>query len=194
MFDVRNRARTELLKLLLRFFFSESRVVRIHRQPVRHLRAFDARDGVCQAKTSDPAPGCAPGTVPRLQSTLSGKCYVIDGDTIQIGTVRLRLAGIDAPELEHPWGKKAKWELVRLCKGQIITAKIEPDISYDRVVATCFLPDGRDLSAEMVRSGHALDWTKFSGGKYAHLEPSDARKKHWKAAARQRGQMHIFNK
>lgn len=130
----------------------------------------------------------------KLETTLTGKCYVVDGDTIQIGKVRLRLAGIDAPELEHPWGKKAKWELVKLCKGNTITAKFEPDISYDRVVATCYLPDGRDLSAEMVRIGLALDWPKFSAGKYTHLEPEGIRKKHWKAAARQRGHMHIFNK
>lgn len=128
------------------------------------------------------------------ETTLTGKCYVVDGDTIRIGEVRLRLAGIDAPELEHPWGIKAKWELIHLCKGQIITAEIEPEMSYDRLVATCFLPDGRDLSAEMVRRGMALDWTKFSGGKYKHLEPEGVRKKHWKAAARQRGHMHVFNK
>lgn len=128
------------------------------------------------------------------ETTLTGKCYVVDGDTIRIGKVSLRLAGIDAPELEHPWGKKAKWELVHLCKGQTITAEIEPEMSYDRVVATCYLPDGRDLSAEMVRRGMALDWPKFSGGKYAHLEPEGVRKKHWKAAARQRGHMHVFHK
>lgn len=129
-----------------------------------------------------------------LETTLTGKCYVVDGDTIRIGKINLRLAGIDAPELEHPWGKKAKWELVQLCKGQVITAEIEPEISYDRLVATCFLPDGRDLSAEMVKRGMALDWPKFSGGKYSHLEPDGIRKKHWKAAARQRGHMAVFNK
>ena len=90
--------------------------------------------------------------------TISGKCYVIDGDTIKIGQMRLRLAGIDAPELNHPWGKKAKWELVAMCEAAKFMARIEPDISYDRLVATCFLPDGRDLSAEMVRKGLALDW------------------------------------
>lgn len=126
--------------------------------------------------------------------TLSGKCYVVDGDTIRIGKINIRLAGIDAPELEHPWGQKSKWELVRLCKGQVITAELEPDISYDRVVATCFLPDGRDLSAEMVKAGLAIDWPKFSGGKYSEFEPDGVRKKHWKAAARQRGHMHVFNK
>lgn len=131
---------------------------------------------------------------PPKHSTLTGKCYVVDGDTIRIGKVVLRLAGIDAPELDHPWGQKAKWALVQLCRGQEIRAELEPDISYDRVVATCYLPDGRDLSAEMVKLGLALDWPKFSGGKYAHLEPDGARKKHWKAAARQRGHMRIFNK
>lgn len=127
-------------------------------------------------------------------STVVGTCYVVDGDTIRIGDVSLRLAGIDAPELDHPWGQKAKWELAKLCKGQTITARIEPMISYDRLVATCYLPDGRDLSAEMVSRGLALDWPKFSAGKYAHLEPSGIRRKHWKAAARQRGHMHIFNR
>ncbi len=110
-------------------------------------------------------------TRPVKTKTISGKCRVIDGDTIHIGNVRIRLAGIDAPELEHFWGQKAKWELVALCKGKKVTARLEPDLSYDRVVATCFLPDGRDLSAEMVKMGLALDWAKFSGGKYAPYEP-----------------------
>lgn len=127
-------------------------------------------------------------------SSLTGNCYVVDGDTIQIGKVRIRLAGIDAPELEHPWGVKAKWTLVGLCKGQIVRAEFEPYISYDRVVATCYLPDGRDLGAEMVRLGMALDWPKFSGGKYAEFEPEGVRRKHWKAAARQRGDMYTFHR
>lgn len=127
-------------------------------------------------------------------STVTGRCYVIDGDTIQIGNVRLRLAGIDAPELDHPWGKAAKGTLMTLCKGHMVRAEISPELSYDRLVATCYLPDGRDLCAEMVRLGAALDWPKFSGGRYAHLEPEGIRKKHWKAAARQRGHMHVFEK
>lgn len=119
---------------------------------------------------------------------------MIDGDTIQIGELRLRLAGIDAPELDHPWGKVARSTLIGLCKGQVIRAEISPELSYDRLVATCYLPDGRDLSAEMVRLGAALDWPKFSGGKYGDLEPAGIRKKHWKAAARQRGDMRTFEK
>jgi endonuclease YncB( thermonuclease family) len=118
---------------------------------------------------------------------VKGRCWVIDGDTIVIGSMHLRLAGIDAPELDHPWGRQAKWALVKLCRGQTITARIKPEMSYDRVVAECFLPDGRDLAAELVKAGLALDWPKFSGGRYRHLEPPDARRKLWRASLRQGG-------
>lgn len=113
---------------------------------------------------------------------------MIDGDTIDIRGVRIRLAGIDAPELDHPFGQAAKFALMRMCKGMIIRAVIDGDKSYERHVATCYLPDGRDLSAEMVRAGHALDWPRFSRGKYHHLEPAGIRKKLWRCEARQRGQ------
>ena len=126
---------------------------------------------------------------PLAETLLRGRCWVIDGDTIVIDNVRVRLAGIDAPELDHPWGERSKWALVQLCRGQIVTAQIKPELSYDRVLAECFLPDGRDLAAELVRRGLALDWSKFSGGKYLHLEPRDARRKLWRAHARQSGRL-----
>ena len=126
-------------------------------------------------------------------TVLRGQCWVVDGDTIVIDKTHIRLAGIDAPELDHPWGKKAKWALVQLCKGQAVTAHIRPELSYDRLVAECFLADGRDLAAEMVRAGMALDWPKFSGGKYKHLETPDARRKLWRADARQRGKLRMQN-
>lgn len=122
---------------------------------------------------------------------LRGRCWVVDGDTIVIDKVHIRLAGIDAPELDHPWGKKSKWALVQLCKGQTVTARVRPELSYDRVVADCYLADGRDLAAEMVACGLALDWPKFSGGKYRHLEDLGARRRLWRASARQRGKLRL---
>ena len=132
-------------------------------------------------------PVAQPSQIPRRETILRGRCWVIDGDTIVIDKVHIRLAGIDAPELDHPWGQQAKWAMVKLCKGQTVTAHIRPEISYDRVVADCFLADGRDLAAELVKAGLALDWPKFSDGKYRSLEPADARKKLWRASIRQSG-------
>ncbi len=120
---------------------------------------------------------------------LRGRAWVIDGDTIDIGGTRIRLYGIDAPEMDHPYGKSAKWALVQMCKGQEVRAVFDGSLSHDRTVATCYLPDGRDLSAEMVKAGMAIDWRKFSRGKYAGLEVEGIRKKLWRCDARQKGQM-----
>lgn len=125
---------------------------------------------------------------------LTGVVYVTDGDTIKIKKTQVRLFGIDAPELNHPYGKKAKWALHKLCKGHIVRAEITEEDKYGRTVARCYLADGRDLSAEMVKQGLAIDWPKFSGGEYQDLETPDARKKLFLADARQKGRMHVWEK
>jgi len=79
--------------------------------------------------------------------------------------------------MDQPYGKKAKWTMVGLCKGQIVRAELSGEKSHDRDVATCYLPDGRDLAAEMVKQGLALDWALFSGGKYRGFEPPDVRRR-----------------
>lgn len=114
-----------------------------------------------------------------------GRVSVIDGDTIIIQGTRIRLAGIDAPELEDPYGPAAKWAMARLCKGQVVRAVTDGEQSYERLVATCYLPDGRDLSAELVKLGLALDWRSFSRGKYRDLEPEGIRQKLWRVTQRQ---------
>jgi len=126
------------------------------------------------------------------QQVLDGPGYVIDGDSIVIKKVEIRLFGVDAPEFNHPYGKKAKWALVALCKGQKIKAEIVAQDTHGRTVAKCYLPDGRDLSAEMVKQGLAIDWAKYSGGIYRSMEVPDARKKMWLADARQKGRMHVW--
>ena len=128
-------------------------------------------------------------TVIEALTELTGRAWVIDGDTIDIGGKRIRLCGIDAPELDHPYGKNAKSALIRLCQGQTVRAVFAGSLSHDRNVATCFLPDGRDLSAEMVKLGMAIDWTKFSGGKYRGFEVDGIRRKLWRCDARQKGRL-----
>lgn len=137
------------------------------------------------AKTARPRPNIL---------NLQGPAFIVDGDTLVIKKNQIRLFGVDAPEMKHPYGKKAKWALVSLCKGQMVSAEIIDQDAYGRFTAICTLKDGRDLSAEMVKLGLAIDWAKFSGGKYRALEVADARKKLWLADARQKGRMHVWKK
>lgn len=136
--------------------------------PARPPRTTDRSDRANWSKTP-----------PELPSghKISGKCYVIDGDTIVIRKIKVRLKGIDAPELDEPWGQKSKWAMVHLCKGQVITARFSGETSHDRLVGTCYLPDGRDIGAEIIKQGLAVDWPLFSGGKYQAFEPMGVRGK-----------------
>ena len=112
---------------------------------------------------------------------IKGRCHAVDGDTIHIGSKKIRLAGINAPELTEPYGKQAKWAMVELCKGQTITAYPTGETSYDRLVAKCLLDDGRDLAAEMVKKELALDMPHFPDADYKHLEtPRSRRKLRWR--------------
>ncbi|WP_241772820.1 thermonuclease family protein [Rhodobacter capsulatus] len=171
-----------LLRFIVRMFATDTKTKQ------KSLPRARDRAEISRA-TESQRPETAPPPAEVLSREIVGKCWVIDGDTIVIGQTNIRLAGIDAPELNHPFGKSAKWALHKLCNGQVIRAELTGDSSYQRVVATCYLPDGRDLSEEMVKAGHALDWSKHSGGKYRHLEAADARKRLWRCDARQKGRL-----
>ncbi len=159
---------------------------------------FDAQTAAPRPKPAPASPAPPPGfdaqtAAPRPdRPVLNGMAYVVDGDTLTIQKTQIRLFGIDAPELDHPHGKRAKWALVGLCKGQSVRAEITAQDAHGRTVARCYLADGRDLSAEMVKLGLAIDWAKFSGGCYRALEVSGVRKKLWLGDARQQGRMHVW--
>ncbi|WP_448325878.1 thermonuclease family protein [Sulfitobacter sp. M13] len=196
-----------MLKFLFRALFKPSyrHKAKSNTHPVKETSADDTVRGISASSAQPKAPQSnTPAwgeafdettahsvTLPRM---LEGPAYVTDGDTITIQKTQVRLYGIDAPELHHPYGKKAKWAMVNLCKGHSIRAEITDEDEYGRTVAKCFLPDGRDLSEEMVKLGLAIDWPKFSGGKYGNLEITGIRKKLWLADARQKGRMHVWEK
>ncbi len=176
-----------IFRAFLRFFFTPPRPPRTpRRRPLNQYSGWRFEGSWTSREQKVPGNNLC-------TKVLQGKCYVIDGDTIVIRNTRIRLAGIDAPELDQPWGKSAKFAMIALCKGKVITAEVQEGESYDRIVAKCFLPDGTDLSAALVEQGLALDWAKFSGGAYRHLEPAGIRKKLWRVAAKHQGRLHSPN-
>lgn len=111
-------------------------------------------------------------------ASITGRASVIDGDTIEIRGERVRLNGIDAPESwqrcndesgePYRCGKVAADALDSwLAKSRPTRCLFVDRDRYGRFVGTCFRSDGADVNAWMVRSGHALDWPKYSGGRYA---------------------------
>jgi endonuclease YncB( thermonuclease family) len=89
--------------------------------------------------------------------------------------VRVRLCGIDAAERGEPGYRESADELARLSKGNATCIAVgdgtpcdgrSQQFNRDRVVAQCFV-EGGDLARQLVESGHACDWLKFSDGFYS---------------------------
>jgi micrococcal nuclease len=108
-----------------------------------------------------------------------GTAVVVDGDTIELHVgdkvIPVRLCGIDSPEARHAGGPEASVKMAELIAGKQVQCvqvgggtpcdgRSKPT-SHKRIVAQCFV-DGVDISKEMVCSGHAVDWPKFSAGYY----------------------------
>ncbi len=102
---------------------------------------------------------------------ISGPPSVIDGDTIDIAGERIRLEGIDAPELAQTcalgagkvWraGRAAKRALERLTRGRHLRCQVFHRDGYGRHVAQC-MADGKNINQLMVLNGHAWAFLKYS--------------------------------
>jgi endonuclease YncB( thermonuclease family) len=100
---------------------------------------------------------------------------IADGDTLTLNGQRIRLQGIDAPEMSSEDGRGAKAHLAGLIGAGAITCEDTGQMSYDRIVGVCYGPDGQDLAMSMVADGWAVDLPRFSGGRYAAAERTAVR-------------------
>ena len=121
---------------------------------------------------------------PAWGDAVSGHARVIDGDTIVItdSNTRVRLNGVDAPEVIHPgyghdddFGPESRDEMRRIVGDQIVHCELNGERSHERLVGVCFLPDRTDIGAEIIRRGLALDCARWSGSRYRALEPAGVR-------------------
>src|SRR5258706_8069250 len=111
-----------------------------------------------------------------LCSDLSGRASVIDGDTLEIHGTRVRLWGIDAPEsdqvcrgedsLQYRCGTAAANKLDAFISGRPVHCSPKGLDRYGRMVASCDV-GGDDLGEWLVTNGLALDWPRYSNGRYA---------------------------
>lgn len=104
--------------------------------------------------------------LPVLRPVVGPVTRIVDGDTFWIGRDKIRLWGIDAPELSTVNGPPATRYLAQVVGNYPLTCRQAGASSYDRLVARCVDPWGRDVAEIMVDAGWALDWPRFSRGRY----------------------------
>lgn len=100
---------------------------------------------------------CAPAQAQSLR--------VVDGDTIVLDGERVRIFGLDCPELRNRGGVEARTALERLLRGATVHLKRRGRDRYGRTVAKVFL-DGRDVTCTMIRTGLCREFTRYSRGEY----------------------------
>ncbi len=89
-----------------------------------------------------------------------------DGDTVTCldtegRRVRVRLVGIDAPELDQPTGRESRAALVAKLAGGLVQVEGDARDQHGRLLGTLRLDD-RDLNREMVAEGWAWAFTGFA--------------------------------
>ena len=144
---------------------------------VQSLEVFTDGSAPVAVRTSDPAARTDAGsdrvesrrgeTIP---SDLAGRARVIDGDTLEVGSARVRLFGVDAPERaqscvagSRPWpcGRQATQALAGRIDGRSVACEVRDRDRYGRIVAVC-RQGGKDVNAWLVREGWALAYRQYS--------------------------------
>ena len=109
----------------------------------------------------------------RIQADVARRARVIDGDTIEVGSVRIRLFGVDAPESAQSclvgnrrWscGEQATRALVGRIDGESVACEERGRDRYGRVVAVCGY-GAQDVNAWLVREGSVTFMCRH--GRYA---------------------------
>ena len=111
-----------------------------------------------------------------ISADIIGEAEVTDGDTIIINDIRIRFTGSDAPEsyffgktqtcldangIEWECGNAATLKLKQLINNQIVRCTDEGQDRYGRTLGICYV-DEVDLQAEMVKSGMAIAYLRYS--------------------------------
>jgi endonuclease YncB( thermonuclease family) len=100
------------------------------------------------------------------QPTILGPARVIDGDTLQVGERRIRLYGIDAPEMaqicrDHadlPWrcGEAAAMALESLTEGRVVLCEDRGLDRFGRTLGICGTREIADIGGWLVGAGWAV--------------------------------------
>ena len=109
-----------------------------------------------------------------IAETISGVPVVIDGDTLRFDRLgeRVRLEGVDAPELQqqclnaagkrYRCSQEARSALAGFMGKKSVRCQGSQRDRYGRVIATCFNAEGIDLNGWLVSQSWALAYRRYS--------------------------------
>ena len=102
----------------------------------------------------------------------------MDGDAIDVesldgGTVRVRLLCIDTPERGQPGFKEATWFLRELVEGREVRLEMDPEHDdrdrFGRLLRHVWI-DGRNVQVLIIEAGHSKYETRWGPSKILEAE------------------------
>jgi len=131
-------------------------------------------------------PATLPVPRPRPADPVWRVVSVHDGDTVRAldpdkREHKVRLHGIDAPEVGQAFGTKSRDGLRTLVMGKAVTVDHRGEDRYGRTLARLEV-DGRDVNREMVAAGLAWHYVRYSDDALlaaAEVEAREARRGLW---------------
>jgi endonuclease YncB( thermonuclease family) len=122
-----------------------------------------------QAVQAEPAPSLEKNQT--KEEGISGSARIVDGDTLEVASIKIRLFGIDAPEngqicldssnVKYDCGAVSAEQLARLISGQVVSCIPRTKDRYGRTVAVCSA-GGIDIGKEIVALGWAVAFERYS--------------------------------
>ena len=138
------------------------------------LLMFAAALTVAAGTAVQAAENCPAFNKPVVKS-VQGPAYVIDGDTVVVAGVRVRLKGVDAPERADKYGPDAT-NGMRAIVGDWLRCELTGEKTRKREVGYCVNAAGQDIGEAIVTAGAALACECYSD-RYISFEQPEALKR-----------------
>ncbi|UQZ90899.1 hypothetical protein C4J81_17450 [Deltaproteobacteria bacterium Smac51] len=134
-------------------------------------------------------PAAGPG--PQTDGLISGRVVKVhDGDTFTMidsgdQKIKVRLFGIDAPELDQAHGRESRRYLRELLEGHEVRVESRGFDQYDRLLGLIYRPDGHSITQDLVESGQVWVYENYCDIDYcaqlrqAQKEAKSARRGLW---------------
>ena len=112
------------------------------------------------------------------RGSITGRAFIIDGDTLKINGVKVRLVGVDAPEISQKCkthghiencGEIVKLRLVQVTSNEDTTCYSHGKDYFGRVLAECYIND-ININKWLLREGLAVYFYNKDFKSYKILE------------------------
>ena len=111
------------------------------------------------------------GTTAAPAATIEGLPTIVDGDTVKVNGIPVRLKGVDAPEMGDRYGPEAARGMQAVV-GSWLRCELTGEKTHNREVGYCVNGKGEDIGEAIIKQGFALACPRYSD-RYVKFEQRD---------------------